>query len=61
MKRKPFDCVEMKRRGARRILAETAGMTLEQEAAYWQARSEAFRRWQKSARKKTPKALPSLP
>lgn len=36
MKTKSFDCVEMKRRGAERVLAETAGMTPEEELAYWQ-------------------------
>ena len=42
MKTKAFDCVEMKRRGAERIMAETRGMTFEEEVAYWRKRSEEF-------------------
>lgn len=40
MKSKPFDCVEMKQRGAERVLAETAGMTLDQELDYWREATE---------------------
>jgi hypothetical protein len=31
-----FDCVEMKRRGAERVLAATAGLTPEEELEYGQ-------------------------
>lgn len=61
MKSDAFDCVEIKRRGARRITRETARMTPEEEVAYWQERSEAFRRWQKSARKTAPTAATPPP
>ena len=38
-----FDCVEMKRRGSRRIYEATKDMTFEQEVAYWRERSRQFR------------------
>ena len=34
-KKKAFDCVEMKRKGAEAILRATAGMSREEELAYW--------------------------
>ena len=42
MKKKAFDCVEMKRRGAERIYAETKDMTHEEKLAYWQQRNKEF-------------------
>lgn len=42
-RQKPFDCVEMKRRGAERIYEEVKDMTAEEEAAYWRERSRQFR------------------
>ena len=50
MKTKTFDCIEMKRRGAARIYEATKGLTIEQEAAYWRRRTEAFRKAQGSSR-----------
>ncbi len=44
MKKKTFDCVEMKRRGAARIHQRLENMTLEQKIDYWRKRSQAFRR-----------------
>ncbi len=41
---KPFDCVEMKREGARRIYEETKDMTKEEELAYWARKNEECRR-----------------
>jgi hypothetical protein len=53
MKTKPFDCVEMKRRGAKQIREKLAGKTLDEQLAYWQtrtaellARQEALRQGQ---------------
>lgn len=43
MKKKTFDCVEMKRREARRIYREIAGMTREQEVEYWRRGTAQFR------------------
>lgn len=46
MKNKTFDCVEMKRQGARHIQEATAGMTLGQQVEYWRKRDADFRREQ---------------
>jgi hypothetical protein len=43
MRNKTFDCVEMKRQGARRVREATAGMTPDQELAYWRDRDRALR------------------
>ena len=43
MKTKTFDCLEMKREGAKRIHEATKSMTLEQKVAYSEARSQQFR------------------
>ncbi|MEP0843723.1 MAG: hypothetical protein HRF43_13555 [Phycisphaerae bacterium] len=48
MKNKPFDCVEMKRRGARRVQEATAGMTLTEKVEYWRQRDAQFRREQEA-------------
>jgi|RifCSP16_2_1023846.scaffolds.fasta_scaffold908356_1 hypothetical protein len=32
---KEFDCVEMKREGAKRVMALIAGMTKEEQIAFW--------------------------
>lgn len=50
MKTKTFDCVEMKRRGARIIQKKLAGMTAEQQLAFWREQSEELRRRQQAAR-----------
>lgn len=36
MKTKIFDCVEMKRKGAERVVERIEGMTLEEQLNYWQ-------------------------
>ena len=41
-KNKAFDCVELQHRGAKKIYEETKGMTVEQELAYWNRKSEAL-------------------
>lgn len=51
MKTKTFDCVEMKRKGAEKVQGEIAGMTLEEELAYWQRGTEELRAMQESRRK----------
>jgi hypothetical protein len=50
MKTKRFDCVRMKRAGAERVLAETAGMSRDQELRFWQAQTDALRRRQQAIR-----------
>ena len=39
-KDKEFDCVEMMHRGAERIRKETAGMSIQEEVAYWRRRTQ---------------------
>ena len=46
MKKKTFDCVEMKRRAAARIHERTKDLTLRQKIDYWRQRNQAFRREQ---------------
>ena len=51
---KTFDCVEMKRRGARKIYEQTKGMSVEEETAYWRERREEFRREQEVITRSAP-------
>jgi len=46
MKKKAFDCVEMKRRGADKVREQIQNMTPEQELEFWQRKTEALRRRQ---------------
>lgn len=50
MKTKTFDAVEMMHEGGRRVMAETAGMTVEQEVAYWAVHAEALLQRQQALR-----------
>ena len=50
MKTKTFDCVEMKRQGAGKVQQELAGMTLEEEIAFWQSGTEQLRQRQRQIR-----------
>jgi len=43
MSDKSFDCVEMKRRGAKQVLERIEGMTIEQELEYWRKGTERLR------------------
>ena len=36
--KKTFDCVEMKHRGAEKVQARLATMTLDEQVAYWERR-----------------------
>lgn len=45
MRTKKFDCVEMKRKGARKVYEATKGMTVKEEVEYWRRRTEEARRW----------------
>jgi len=47
MKTKTFDCVEMKRRGAKRIVKELEGKTFEEKLKYWRNGTEKLRKLQK--------------
>ena len=56
MKKKAFDCVEMKRRGARIIREKLAGMTLQQQLAFWEEGSKELRKRQQAARARANRA-----
>ena len=54
MERKSFDCLEMKREGARLIYEKIKDMTREQELAYWrQAQRRLEKKW-RAAQTKPP-------
>jgi hypothetical protein len=40
LKKRDFDCVEMMHEGAAAVRAELAGMSVEEQIAYWQAATE---------------------
>ena len=42
--KKKFDCVEMKHRGAETVQAKLAGMTLDEQVAYWERRGKEIRK-----------------
>ena len=50
MKTKTFDCVEMKRQGAEKVQQELAGMTREEEIAFWQRGTEELKQYQRQVR-----------
>ncbi|MFA4923926.1 MAG: hypothetical protein WC557_07025 [Ignavibacteriaceae bacterium] len=49
---KEFDCIEMKRKGAKILQKKLAGMTLEEELKFWQGRNKAFKKGQQRLREK---------
>jgi len=53
-KQKDFDCVEMKRKGARKVREATKGMTVEEKAAYWRVRTEEALKKYPKMREMTP-------
>lgn len=42
--KKTFDCVDMKHRAAEKLQAKLAGMTLDEQVAYWEERGAELRR-----------------
>lgn len=50
-KRKTFDCVEMKRRGAERLRMVTRGMTLDEELSFWKQGTDELRAQQDEMRR----------
>ena len=54
MTKKSFDCVEMKREGARRLRERLAGMTRQQQLDFWRERTDALRRRAETAREESP-------
>ena len=53
MTKKNFDCVEMKREGARRLRERLAGLTRQQQLDFWRERTDALRRRAEAAREKS--------
>ena len=49
MKNKKFDCVEMKRQGAQKVLEKTSKMTRQEELRFWQERSQVLKQSQDSS------------
>lgn len=47
MTKKEFDCVEMKHKGAEKVQARLAGMTQEEQLAYWEERTRELLALQK--------------
>ena len=45
--KKTFDCVRMKYRGAEQVREQLKDMTLDQELAFWQQRSQELRKRQR--------------
>ena len=46
MRKKKFDCVEMQHHGAEKVRAKLSGMTIEEQAAYWEGRAQEMRKRQ---------------
>jgi len=46
MRTKTFDCVEMKRRGAEKVMKNLKGKSKEQQLDYWRKGTEELRRLQ---------------
>jgi len=57
MKSKKFDCIKDKHRGTLRIYQETKNLTLEEELAYWQGKSESALMRQAQRQKKLSKEI----
>ena len=55
-KKKKFDCVEMKRRGAALLREKLKGMTPEEELEFWRLETEKLREEQAEARARLEKA-----
>jgi hypothetical protein len=57
MKTKTFDCVRMKREGAKRVLKRLEGKSLQEQIEYWQKGTEDLKRFQRTLKEN--KARPS--
>lgn len=60
MKNKPFDCVEMKRKGALRIHKELKDKTFEEKVEYWRQANKEFHRTLEARRKRSPPGQSSV-
>jgi hypothetical protein len=52
MKRKTFDCVQMKRRGAELVRKRLEGKSFDQQLEYWQKGTEQLRKLQRQTKDK---------
>jgi hypothetical protein len=52
MKRKTFDAIDMKRRGAESIHEQVKALTEEEQLALWAERTEALRERQRASQEK---------
>lgn len=52
--KKTFDCIEMKREGARRLHARLEKMTRAEQLDFWRERTDALRRRADAVREKSP-------
>ena len=52
---KEFDCIEMKRKGARILQKKLAGLSLEEELKFWQESSRILKEEQKKFQRKKKK------
>lgn len=57
MRNKTFDCVEMKRKGARKVYEALKGKTRDEQVEYWRARNSDLQAWLES--RKTAVSSPS--
>lgn len=48
--KKTIDCVEMKHKGAEKVQAMLANMTLDEQVAYWELRGKELRKQQAAIR-----------
>ncbi len=50
--KKTFDCVEMKHRGAEKVQAKLATMTVDEQVAYWERRGKELNKFKASVLKR---------
>ena len=50
-KKKKFDCVEMKRKGAEKLLMVISGMTLDEELSFWKQGTDELKLRQNEIRR----------
>lgn len=61
MRKKKFDCLEMKQKGSRKIHLETKDLTLKQEVKYWRLKSEQMMARHGQAAPPKPEKKPAAP
>lgn len=51
MKAKTFDCVDMKREGAERVMKQLEGKSLQEQLEYWEKGTEDLKKFQNKLKK----------